>query len=210
MPDFTAITPDGLIGLIAERAAELPGHAVIAVDGADAAHPVTFARAVTERLRAGGRPSDVVDLHDFVRPASVRLEYDRAGEFTYRTAWFDYPALSREVLESLRQHGRWLPALWNEDTDRSARARIRTAAPDTVLLVAGPMLLGRALPFDLTLALRMSDPALRRHTKPEQGFTVDGLREHQREHSEDPDILVAWDHPTRPAVRIRAPHSARD
>ncbi|MGW4353196.1 hypothetical protein ACWELJ_14035 [Nocardia sp. NPDC004582] len=202
MPDFTALTPDALLELIAGRAGALPGYAVVAVDGADAAGPSTVADGIAELLRTRGRPAEVVSLHDFVRPASVRLEYDRDSEFTYRTAWFDYAAVNREVLKPLRDSGRYLPALWNERTDRSARARIRTAAAGTVLFLAGPMLLGRGLDFDLTVALRMSEGALRRRTDPAQGFTVDGLLEFQREHAENPDIDVAWDHPGRPAIRV--------
>ncbi|MFD7846046.1 hypothetical protein ACFV4K_24275 [Nocardia sp. NPDC059764] len=201
MPDFTALTPDALLALIADRAGTLPGNVVVAVDGADAAEPLTVATGVADALRTRGRPAEVISLHDFVRPASVRLEYDRDSEFTYRTGWFDYAAVNREVVKSLRDSGRYLPALWNERTDRSARARIRDAADSTVLFVAGPMLLGRGLDFDLTVALRMSEGALRRRTDPEQGFTVDGLLEFQREHPERADILVAWDHSDRPAVQ---------
>ncbi|MEV6276399.1 hypothetical protein [Nocardia sp. NPDC051832] len=204
MPEFTAITPSALADLIAARATELAGHAVIAVDGADAADPLALARQVAERLRTGGRPAEVVSLHDFVRPASLRLEYDPTDEFTYRTAWFDYDGVNREVLVALRRHGQWLPALWDERTDRSARARIRTAAPHTVLLLAGPMLLGRSLAFDLSVALRMSEGALRRRTDPAELFTVDAVRTHQRTGDAEPDILVAWDHPDRPAVRVAA------
>ncbi|MFE3757250.1 hypothetical protein ACFXO9_23335 [Nocardia tengchongensis] len=203
MPEFTALTPDALLELIADRAGALRGHAVVAVDGADAAGPLTVARGVADLLRTRGRAAEVVSLHDFVRPASVRLEYDRDSEFTYRTGWFDYPAVTREVLKPLRDGGRFLPALWNEQTDRSARARIRTAAPDMVLFLAGPMLLGRGLDFDLTVALRMSEGALRRRTDPAQGFTVDGLLEFERDRTESADILVAWDHPDRPAVQGR-------
>ncbi|GAB2517913.1 nucleoside/nucleotide kinase family protein [Nocardia heshunensis] len=202
MPDFTALTPDALLDLIAERAMGTRGYAVIAVDGADAADPLTVARDVAERLRARGRAAETVSLHDFVRPASVRLEYDRDSEFTYRTGWFDYAAVNREVLKSLRDSGRFLPALWDERADRSARARVRQALPDTVVFLAGPMLLGRGLDFDLTVALRMSEGALRRRTDPAEMFTVDGLLEYQRGHDQDPDLLVAWDHPDRPAVRI--------
>ncbi|WP_040809702.1 hypothetical protein [Nocardia concava] len=201
MPAFTAITPDGLLDLIAERAMGMRGYAMIAVDGADAADPVAVAGGVAERLRGQGRPAEVVSLHDFVRPASVRLEYDRDSEFTYRTGWFDYAAVNREVLKSLRDGGRYLPALWDERADRSARARIREAAEGTVLFLAGPMLLGRGLDFDLTVALRMSEGALRRRTDADEMFTVDGLLEYQREHPEEPDLLVAWDHPDRPALR---------
>ncbi|MFE3104164.1 nucleoside/nucleotide kinase family protein [Nocardia tengchongensis] len=203
MPEFTALSPGALLELIAERAAALPGYAVVGLDGADAAEPLTVARGAAELLRAGGRPAEVVSLHDFVRPASVRLEYDRDSEFTYRTAWFDFEAVNREVVEPLRDSGRFLPALWNEQTDRSARARIRTAAPGTVLFLEGPMLLGRGLDFDLTVALRMSEGALRRRTDPAQGFTVDGLLEFERDRTESADILVAWDHPDRPAVQGR-------
>ncbi|MEC3953564.1 hypothetical protein VMT65_11020 [Nocardia sp. CDC153] len=199
MPDFTAISPDGLLDLITERAMAVRGYAVIAVDGADAADPVAVARGVAERLRARGRPADVVSLHDFVRPASVRLEYDRDSEFTYRTGWFDYAAVNREVVKPLRDSGRYLPALWDERADRSARARIREAAPETVLLIAGPMLTGRGLDFDLTVALRMSPGALRRRTDPEEMFTVAALLEHGQL---DADLVIAWDHPDRPAVRL--------
>ncbi|WP_194814093.1 hypothetical protein [Nocardia sp. XZ_19_385] len=204
MPEFTAITPPALADLIAARAADLPGHAVVAIDGADAADPIALAQQVAERLRTAGRPADAVSLHEFVRPASLRLEYEPTDEFTYRTAWFDYDGVNREVLVALRQHGRWLPALWDERTDRSARARIRTAAPDTVLLLAGPMLLGRNLDFDLTVTLRMSEGALRRRTDPAELFTVEALLAYQKTHHIEPDILVAWDHPDRPAVRATA------
>ncbi|GAB2633947.1 hypothetical protein GCM10027088_06050 [Nocardia goodfellowii] len=204
VPEFTAITPPALADLIAARAAELPGHAVIAIDGADAADPITLARQVAERLRTGGRPAEVVALHDFVRPASLRLEYDPTDEFTYRTAWFDFDSLNREVLVALRQYGRWLPALWDERADRSARARIRAAAPNTVLLVAGPMLLGRNLAFELAVSLRMSEGALRRRTAPADLFTIKAILEHEKTHDAEPDILVAWDHPDRPAVRVQA------
>ncbi|MFF2551095.1 hypothetical protein ACFVUS_08840 [Nocardia sp. NPDC058058] len=198
MPEFTAITPDALARLVADRASELTGFAVLAVDGADAADPVSFATAVAELLRAAGRPAEVVALHDFVRPASVRLEFDREDEYTYRTGWFDYAALNREVLKPLRANGRWLPALWNERTDRSARARIRTALPGTILMIAGPMLLGRGLDFDYTVGLRMSEAALHRRTAAESQFTIPALLEQQQ--LEEPSLRVAWDHRDRPAI----------
>nr|WP_221333481.1 hypothetical protein [Nocardia transvalensis] len=186
--------------LVTTRAAALSGPGVVAVDGADAAEPEEFARSVADRLRARGRPADVISLHDYVRPASLRLEFGR-DEMSYRDAWFDYAGLNREVLQALRDHHRWLPALWNEATDRSARATTIPASGDTLLLIAGPMLLGRALDFDLTVELRMSEGALRRTTTPAQEFTIDAILRHRRESTTDPDILVNWDHRDRPAVR---------
>ncbi len=203
VPEFAALTPEALADRIADRAFALPEPAVVAVDGADAADPVRFARTVADRAVGHGRTAAVIALHDFVRPASLRYEFGRTDELSYRTAWFDYSALNREVLQPLRTHHRYLPALWDERTDRSARATTRETPPNTVLLVAGPMLLGRNLPFDLTVSLRMSDAALHRTTSEADLFTVAALRTHEREHPDEPDFTVAWDHPTRPALRLR-------
>ncbi len=201
MPVFTPISPEALRRSIADRVGALPGRLAVAVAGADAAEPVRFAEPVAQSLRVGGRPAAVVSLHDYIRPASLRLEYGR-DEYSYRTAWFDYAAVEREVLQSLRSRGRWLPALWDERSDRSARAVPQAAAPDTVVFVAGPMLLGRGLSFDLTVELRLSDAALRRRIPPHDQFTVDGIARHSRDHPEEPDLLVAWDHCDRPAIRL--------
>lgn len=199
MPRFTPIAVDTLVEAVTDRALALPGRAVVAVDGADAADPLVFAETVAERVQAQGRRCAAVSLHDYVRPASLRLELGR-NEISYRTAWFDYAGLNREVLQALREHARWLPALWNEHTDRSARATPLSATADTILLVAGPMLLGRGLHFDLTVELRLSEAALRRTSTPDDTFVVDALVRHRR-NQPDPDILVAWDHRDRPALR---------
>ncbi len=200
MPAFEPISIDGLITAITAVALRDPGPVVVAVDGADAAGPRGLADRLAELIRTGGRPAAVVWMHDFVRPASVRLEFGR-DEMSYRTAWFDYAALDREVLQALRRRGRWLPALWDEAGDRSARAAIRAAAAGTVLVVAGPMLLGRNLEFDVTVQLRMSEAALQRRTDPVDLWTIPALLGHDAELDEMPAFEVRWDHPDRPAVR---------
>ncbi|WP_280416797.1 hypothetical protein [Nocardia carnea] len=202
MPRFTPITQDALAERIARQLRESGGQ-LVAVDGADAAHPLAFARLAAGRLRADGRPAELVSVHDYVRPASLRMEFGR-DETAYRTGWFDYPALRREVLDPLRTDGRWLPALWDEAADRSARALRRRASPGTVLFVAGPMLLGRDLPFDLTVRLDLSPAALARHTAETDAWTVPALLAHDREHPEPPDYFLRWDHPDRPALRTEA------
>ncbi|MGY4099125.1 hypothetical protein ACW2Q0_06135 [Nocardia sp. R16R-3T] len=202
MPHFNPITRDGLVELIADRTLELGGQVLIAIDGADAAEPVTVADRVATTLRDTGRAAEVISLHDYIRPASLRMEFGRTDEMSYRTAWFDYAALDREVIQALRHEARWLPALWDEDRDRSARSPIRTAAPGTVLLVAGPMLLGRGLDFDLTVRLDMSEPALHRRTPPEDRWTIPALFGHDRDNPSAPAFFIRWDHPDRPALRI--------
>ncbi|MEV0292537.1 hypothetical protein [Nocardia sp. NPDC050710] len=201
MPKFVAITQDRLVELITAEVLDRRGHTVIAVDGADAAEPVVVAKRIVAALRDLGRSAEVVALHDYVRPASLRFEFGRTDEMSYRTAWFDYAALRREVLDALRETGRWLPALWDERNDRSARASIRTAPGATTLIVAGPMLLGRDLPFDLTIRLDMSEPALHRRTPPDDRWTIEALLRHHRENPEVTTFSVRWDHPERPALQ---------
>lgn len=209
MPTYVPITAAGLTGLLTDRILAARNRIVVAVIGADAADPVPFAHIVSRALRDRGRPAAVVSVHDYVRPASIRLEFGRNDEMSYRTLWFDYEALAREVVDSLRTQGRWLPALWDEKADRSARATVETATDNTVVIVAGPMLLGRGLAFDLTVRLQLGEGALRRATAPDHLWTVDALLAHDRLVAEIPDIDVRWDHRDRPAVAERGDYQPR-
>lgn len=203
MPRFTPTTPDALAELVTRDLRTLDGYRVVGVDGADAAHPLGFAARAAERVRADGRPAETVSLHHYVRPASLRMEFGR-DETSYRTNWFDYSALRREVIDAVHHTGTWLPALWDEAADRSARARRRTALPGTALFVAGPMLLGRGLPFDRTIRLDLGAAALTRGTPDEEAWTVPALLAHDGEHGATADYFVRWDHPDRPALRTGA------
>lgn len=200
---FTPTGPDGLVALITERCLTVYGIVVAAIDAPDSAEPLPLAHAVCKSLRMSGRPCSVVSLRDYVRPASLRYERGRTDEIGYRTGWFDYEALRREVVGSARTHRRWLPRLWDADEDRSARCAREPAAEGQVLLVAGPMLLGRGLDFDLTVQLQVSENALRRWTPEELQWTVGPVVRHSAETSDVPDILVRYNHPTRPAVSLR-------
>ncbi|SIR87243.1 nucleoside/nucleotide kinase family protein [Williamsia sterculiae] len=198
MPDFRPSSPDDLVVAVADLAARGTGRIVVAIDGADAATPDVLGDRAAAVLRATGRPAEVVALRDFIRPASVRMEWGHTDPESFRTAWFDYAALDREVLGALRDHGRWLPRLWDEVTDRSPRDRPRVAADDQVVFVCGPMLLGRGLRFDATVGLQMSRAALLRTTPDDAAWTVDPLLDHHP--GAIPDLLVRYDHPDRPAV----------
>jgi hypothetical protein len=146
----------------------------------------------------------VVQLKDFLLPASQRLEFGREDSNSYRDRWFDFGALAREVLDPLGAPGaaQWLPRLRDPETDRSVRTQRQPAPDGLVLLVAGPMLLGRWLDFDLSVALEVDARVLRERTPPELAFTVEGVLEHDKENREEPDILVRYNHPDRPAVAV--------
>ncbi len=199
---FTPTSPDGLAALVTERCLAVDDIAVVAIDAPDAAHPIPLADAVCASLRERGRPCGVVSVHDYVRPASLRFEHGRDDELAYRTRWFDYDALRREVVQSVRTNRRWLPRLWDEARDRSARCARVPAADEQVILVTGPMLLGRDLGFDVTVQLHLSEAALRRHTPPDRHWTVDALLRRNADITEAPDLLVRYDHPSKPAVRV--------
>lgn len=187
---------------------DLHSRTILVVDGPDAAKPVDFATSAAEYARSLGRPAAVIDLHDYVRPASIRYEYSRTDELSYRTVWFDYDALAREVIAPLRAggRGRFLPRLWDESADRSARAALTEAAPNHMVLIAGPMLLGRGLDVDLTVHLRLSEGALHRRTAPADQWTCAPLLEYYSDldlssnSADRPDFSVRWDHPDRPAL----------
>ncbi|MGC0363870.1 hypothetical protein ABH922_001854 [Rhodococcus sp. 27YEA15] len=201
MTNFIPSTPRALAEQIVELCECTPSVALVAVDGADCAQPHTLAAVVATAALDRQRPSAVVSVHDYIRPASLRLEFGHDDALSYRTLWFDYSALDREVITAARSRGTWLPRLWDERTDRSARAERRTVHERQVIVVAGPMLLGRGLDFDVTVRLDMSEAALRRRTAGSDQWTVDALLEHRRSVSEQVDVEVKYDHPDRPAVQ---------
>lgn len=200
---FIPSTPLALAEQIARLSGSLPSVAVVAIDGPDCAQPSRLALLVGAAVESHNRPSAVVSLHDYVRPASLRYEFGHEDGLSYRTIWFDYPALDREVITAARTKRTLLPKLWDEPTDRSARSIRVPVHERAVIVIAGPMLLGRGLEFDVSVRLDMSEAAMRRHTPEADLWTVDALLEHRSEVSEEVDFEVRYDHPARPAVRSR-------
>jgi hypothetical protein len=203
---FQPVTPRLLVTTLAGRVDELrpDGWTRVAVDGAPAAEPAALADRMAEELRERGRAVLRVHAGDFLRPASVRLEHGREDPDSYLDGWLDEAALHREVLAPLDREGTGevLPRLWNPATDRSYRAGRVALAPWAVLLLDGPLLLGRGLPLELTVHLALSDGALARRTAPEDRWTLPAFDRYRRE--TDPerlaDVVVRCDHPDHPAV----------
>lgn len=204
------ISPNGivdhLLGLLVPR---VPTHALrVGVDGAPAAAPGRLADRLVGPLRARGRPAVRIPAAGFLRPASLRYELGREDPDSFYDDWLDAAGLRREVLDPLGPGGSgdYLPALWDPGRDRSARLRRQPAPPAAVVLVDGPLLLGRGLPFDITVSLLMSSAALRRHTAPEQQWTLPAYRRYAEEVAPDAtaDVVLRVDDPEHPAL-IRSP-----
>ncbi|MEU5578056.1 uridine kinase [Streptomyces huasconensis] len=175
----------------------------VAVDGAPAGGTGELARRVSDALRLRGRTSLVVATAGFLRPASLRLEYGHQDVEAYYSGWFDTGALWREVLGPLDPGGtgRILPDLWDPATDRATRSPYVRLPPGGVLLLHGPLLLGHWFPFDLTVHVRLSPGALRRHTPEGERWTLPAFERYETE--TDPaataDVVVRADDPRHPA-----------
>jgi hypothetical protein len=199
------VSPDVLIEELADRiAATEAEHVRVAVDGAPAAGPAALADALVDPLRVRGRPAVRISAADFLRPASVRLEFGRDDPESFYTGWLDEAGLSREVLGPAGPggSGRILPRLWNAATDRSAREPYAELKPGTIVLVSGPLLLGGGLAFDVTVHLQMSGAALLRRSDPADAWTLPAYARYADE--VDPaafaDVVVRVDDPKHPAM----------
>ena len=98
-----------------------------------------------------------------------------------------------------------LPRLWDVETDRAVRDARVDLPPGGVVLVDGPLLLGRGLPADLEVHVSLSAGALARHTPDAEAWTLPAYARYAAE--VDPasfaDFVVRADHPDRPALQTR-------
>ena len=202
------VSIDVLVEELADRLAATATDARlrVAVDGADAADPAALADALVDPLRVRGRSAVRVRTDDFLRPASLRLEFGRTNPESFYLGWLDEAGLRREVLDPAGPggSGRIVTRLWDARTDRATREPYRELPPDAVVIVSGPLLLGSGLPFDATVHLHLSAAALERRTEPEQRWTLPAFARYGAE--VDPaafaDLVVRLDDPRRPAVVV--------
>jgi hypothetical protein len=204
------VTPDALADLLTELCAtalrDRTSRLRVAVDGPPAAGGGALADAVAVGLRTRGYPVARVSAEDFLRPASVRLEHGRTDPDAYLDDRLDSAALRRELLDPWGPDGSgaYLPTFWDPVRDRATRAPYVTAPDGGVLLCDGALLLGRGLPFDLAVHLRLSPAALARRTPEAEHWTLGAFARYAREHFPDAEaqVVVRWDDPRHPAVEV--------
>jgi hypothetical protein len=198
------VSPDALVEDLAVRVVALDGWVRVAVDGADAARPADLADALVDPLRRLGRDARRVRAEDQLRPASLRFERGRTDPDSFYDDWLDASGLAREVLDPLGADGtgRIRPIRWDVDADRASRTGFIEVPPGGVVIVSGPLLLGRGLPFELTVHLDLSPGALARRTPPELAWTLPAYARYAEE--VDPvafaDVVVRADDPRHPAI----------
>ena len=201
---ITPISADRLVDRITELVVDRPGRVRLAVDGAPPTRPVALAERVVAELRALGRAGLVVAAADFLRPASVRLEYGREDPDEFLDGWLDEAGLRREVLDPAGPDGtgRVLPRLWNSAADRAYRDGYTQLPENGITVLAGALLLGRGLPLELAVHLRMSGAALARQLPEPEHWTLAAYARYdlERQPGEHADLLVLADHPARPAL----------
>ncbi|MFF2654472.1 uridine kinase [Streptomyces sp. NPDC058045] len=175
----------------------------VALDGAPAAGPAALAARLADALRTRGLPVLTIAADDFLRPASLRLEHGHRDPDSYYGDWYDTGALWREVFGPLEPggSGRVLPDLWDPVADRATRSAHVPLAPGGVLLLHGPLLLHHWFPFDLTVHLALTPPALARRTPEAEQWTLPAFHRYDRETAPatTADVLVRADDPRRPA-----------
>ena len=210
---FRPIDPQALPALLAGTLAHLasgqPGGGAlrVAVDGADAAGPVSLAASLAGPLRMRGHDALVIDTRTFWRDASLRLEFGREDVDSF-AGWLDEGALRREVLDAAvavpaaAGAVTVLPALRDPSTNRSVRVARRTVTPATVLLVAGALLLGHDLPFDVTIHLALTPAARARRTDPQWQWTLPAFDRYDADvaPAETADVVIRMDDPRHPAI----------
>ncbi|NIH87872.1 uridine kinase [Amycolatopsis granulosa] len=204
---YRPITLERLAGELTERVLALDASWVrVAVDGP--AGTGDLADALVDPLRVRGRAVQRVSTVDFLRPASLRFEYGKENPDSRYWSWLDEGALRREVLDPLSSNGSGmvLPALWDAARDRATRlARVRLPAPG-VLIADGEMLLGRGLPFELTVHLQLSPGALRRRLPEDERWALPAFERYAEEvrPAEIADVVVRADDPRHPAILERS------
>jgi hypothetical protein len=195
-----ASTPQGAVDAVVALVARHQGRVRLAVDGAPATDPGELADRVVEALAP--RTTLHVRADRFWRPASLRLEYGREDEDSWLDGWLDEDALRREVLDPFVETGRALPELRDPVTDRSLRTAAAVLPLDGVVVVSGTVLLGRGLPFDVAVHLRLTTAALVRRTPDDQAWTIPALERYavERGPEDAADLVVRVDDPRHPAL----------
>lgn len=206
---YRPLTPVLLVEELADRLDRRPEpRPRVGFDGFTEAGAADLADAVAERVRELGRPVIRASTRWWWRAASLRLELGRTDPDMLLHGWVDTAALRREMLEPVAAGGAdgYLPRLRDPVTDRAIRDG-RLPVPDGVVLVLdGPFLLTDPDGLDAVIHLHVSPAALSRALPDERQWWVPAYRSYlaAERPADRADAVIAYDHPTTPAIAWRA------
>lgn len=197
-------TPEGAVLAIVALVADRPGRSRLVVDGAPASDPGGTADRVVTALSP--RPALHVRSDRFWRPSSLRLENGRHNPDAWLDEWLDDDALRREVLDPFPRTGRVLPGLRDPGTDRSLRDAVVELPDNGIVVVSGSVLLGRGLPFDVVVHIRLRPETLVRLTPASDAWTLPALARYAERCDPESaaDLVIRADDPRHPALASRS------
>lgn len=117
--------------------------------------------------------------------------------------WVDAEALRRELVDPVTAgHGTIITRLRDPDTDRSVRQQTAPVPPQAVLVLDGPFLLADELPVDILVGFQLGRSTLVRSLPPQREWWTRGFETYDDRYgpTEAADVLVAYDHPSAPAL----------
>ncbi|AZI58926.1 uridine kinase [Nakamurella antarctica] len=205
---FVPMSPQALARRLARWIDHLDGRRLrVGFDGFAEAGSTALAEQVAVELTALQRPSVVVSTDWWWRPAALRLEYGRQDQESRLSGWVDTGSLTREVVDPLGPagSGRHLTKLRDAGSDRAIRQAYQQAPSNSVLLLAGEMLLGHGFAFDAVVRLGVSAGAVRRALPEVRHWELAAFDTYRELHWLGPEkpgnlVVLSYDHPATPAV----------
>jgi hypothetical protein len=195
------VTAEALPEVLAARLLGRPDVLRVAVDGPSWAGAHDLAAALQGPIRLAGRSAGLVRAESFWRDASLRFEHGHQDPDAL-AEWLDAKALRREVLDRAVEQSSYLPSLRDPVTNRATREAPVSLPGDGVIIVAGPFLLGRGLPFDASVHLALTPGARSRRVPADERWTLSAFDAYDAavRPAEVADIVVRYDDPQHPAV----------
>ena len=204
---FVPLSPgrlvDDLADRVQQRAPHRTGGGVVGFDGPGECGVAALADDVAERLRGRGLPVVRASTSWWWRPAALRLELGREDIEMLLTGWVDADALRRELVDPVTAgEGSFITRLRDSATDRSVRQQPADVPAGALLLLDGPFLLAAELPLDLVVGFRLGRGTLLRSLSPQQQWWTRAFETYDDRYQpiESADVLLAYDHPSAPAV----------
>lgn len=204
---FVPLSPGRLVGELADRLERRPADraagSVIGFDGLTECGIGTLADAVGQELGARGVPVIRASTSWWWRPAALRLELGREDVDMLLTGWVDADSLSRELVEPVAAGGgTCISRLRDPATDRSVRQPPVPVPAQAILLLDGPFLLAAELPLHLRVSFQLGRSTLARSLPPQRQWWTRAFETYDDRYqpAESADVLIAYDHPSAPAV----------